>query len=85
MSPFGIAAGRVVLIGLGESNQFDELGAQAFGGRAWNEVAESGDEKALIAIDNISGSKLKASEISANAAYGVLLSSYRFDKYRTRE
>ncbi|MEE2661741.1 MAG: leucyl aminopeptidase [Pseudomonadota bacterium] len=85
MSPFGIAADRVVLIGVGESNKFDELGAQAFGGRAWKEVSESGDKKALIAIDNVSGSKLKPSEISASAAYGVLLSSYRFDKYRTRE
>lgn len=85
MAPFGIGADRVVLIGLGESTKFDELGAQSFGGNAWKEVGDSGDKEALIAIDTIKDSKLKASEISANAAYGALLSSYRFDKYRTRE
>ena len=85
MSPFGIGADRVVLIGLGEGVEFDELGAQAFGGRAWQEVGNTGDKDALIAIDAITESKLKASEISANAAYGALLSSYRFDKYRTQE
>ena len=85
MAPFGVGADRVVLIGLGENTKFDELGAQSFGGNAWKEVGDSGDKEALIAIDTIRDSKLKASEISANAAYGALLSSYRFDKYRTRE
>ena len=41
MSPFGIGADRVVLIGLGEGVEFDELGAQAFGGRAWQEVGNN--------------------------------------------
>ena len=53
--------------------------------RAWKAVAGTGDKSAMIAVDPIKGSKLKTWEISANAAFGALLGSYRFDKYRTRE
>jgi leucyl aminopeptidase len=85
MAPAGIGAGRVVLIGLGEADKFDDLAAQALGGRAYKAVSDTGDKTAVIAIDPVKGSKLKTAEISANAAYGALLGSYRFDKYRTKE
>ena len=85
MAPSGVGASRVVLIGLGEAERVDDLAAQTFGGRAWKAVAGTGDKTAMVAIDPIKGSKLKTWEISANAAYGALLGSYRFDKYRTRE
>lgn len=85
MSPAGVGAGRVVLIGLGDADRFDDLAAQALGGRAYKAVSATGDKSAVIAIDAVSGAKIKTSEISANAAYGALLASYRFDKYRTKE
>ena len=58
---------------------------RAFGGRAYSAVSGTGDKSAVIAIDAVSDAKIKTSEISANAAYGALLASYRFDKYRTKE
>ena len=70
---------------MGEAESFDERAAQAFGGKAWKAVADTGDKSTLFAIDPLKGSKLKTAEISANVAYGALLGSYRFDKYRTRE
>ena len=85
MAPSGIRASRVILIGLGEAEGFNDLAAQTFGGRAWKAVSSTGDKSAMIAVDPIKGSKLKTWEISANAAFGALLGSYRFDKYRTRE
>ena len=85
MSPAGIGATRVVLMGLGEAERFTDLTAQNFGGRAYKAVSATGDKSAVIAIDPISGAKVKTSEIAANAAYGALLASYRFDKYRTKE
>ena len=85
MSPAGIDASRVVLMGVGDASRFDDLAAQALGGRAYAAVSSTGDKSAVIAIDAVSGAKIKTSEISANAAYGALLASYRFDKYRTKE
>ena len=85
MAPSGIRASRVILIGLGEAEGFNDLAAQTFGGRAWKSVSSTGDKSAMIAVDPIKSSKLKTWEISANAAFGALLGSYRFDKYRTRE
>ena len=85
MAPGGVGASRVVLIGLGEANRFDDLAAQNFGGQAYKAVASGGDKSVVIAVDPVKGSKLTTAEISANAAYGALLGSYRFDKYRTTE
>ena len=85
MAPSGVRASRVILIGLGEAVRVNDLAAQTFGGRAWKAVAGTGDKSAMIAVDPIKGSKLKTWEISANAAFGALLGSYRFDKYRTRK
>ena len=48
-------------------------------------MSGTGDKAAVLAIDPVKGSGLKVSEISANAAFGALLGSYRFDKYRTKE
>ena len=73
MSPAGIGATRVVLMGLGEAERFTDLAAQNFGGRAYKAVSATGDKSAVIAIDPISGAKVKTSEIAANAAYGALL------------
>jgi leucyl aminopeptidase len=85
MSPSGVGASRIVMMGIGDAERFDDLAAQALGGRAYQTVSGTGDKASVIAIDPVKGSKLKISEISANAAYGALLGSYRFDKYRTKE
>ncbi len=85
MVPKGTGASRVVLIGLGEAARFDDLGAQNYGGQAYKAVSGSGDKTATIAIDPVKGAKISAAEIAAHAAFGALLGSYRFDKYRTKE
>ncbi len=85
MAPAGVAASRIVLMGLGEAERFDELGAEAFGGNGYKSVCSGGDKSAVVAVDPVAGSKLSVAQISARAAYGALLGSYRFDKYRTKE
>ena len=85
MAPSGVAASRVIMIGLGDADLIDELAAQSFGGQAWKSVASTGDKSALVAVDPISGSKLNVADLAANAAFGAVLGSYRFDKYRTLE
>lgn len=84
-APAGIGANRVALVGLGEEDSFDDLAAQAFGGHAYKAIRDGCDKSALIAVDPVKGSGLRASDIAANAAFGARLASYRFDRYRTRE
>ena len=84
-APAGIRANRVVLVGLGEEESFNDLAAQAFGGLAYKAILDGCDKSALIAADPVKGSGLRASDIAANAAFGARLASYRFDRYRTRE
>jgi len=85
LSPAGISAERILLVGVGKAADFDALAAQNLGGTVAAALAGAGDDKAAIAIDPVKGSSLSAAEFAANAAYGALLRSYRFDKYRTRE
>ena len=85
MAPSGVGASRVIMIGLGDPDTLDDLGAQSFGGLAWKAVASTGEKSASIAVDPVSKSELSAADLAANAAFGALLGSYRFDKYRTRE
>jgi len=84
-SPTGIKAERIVLVGIGKTADLDALTAQDIGGAVAGALANAGDTTAAMAIDPIKGSALTAAEFAANAAYGALLRSYRFDKYRTRE
>tara|TARA_B100000686_G_C16785522_1_gene974973 strand:+ start:626 stop:2125 length:1500 start_codon:yes stop_codon:yes gene_type:complete len=85
ITPVGLEEGRAVLIGLGDGSNINELEAQTLGGRAYKEVANCGDASAMLAIDPIEPSPLTTAELAANFAYGALLGSYRFDKYRTQE
>ncbi len=85
LSPSGIKAERIVLVGTGKVADLDALAAQNIGGAVAGALAGAGDTTVAIAIDPIKGSGLSAAEFAANAAYGALLRGYRFDKYRTRE
>jgi len=82
-APHGVAASRILLIGVGKGEDFDASAAQSAGGGACALLAN--DSAALLCADPVPGSKLSAAEIAANAGYGALLRSYRFDKYRTTE
>jgi leucyl aminopeptidase len=81
--PYGVLASQIVLIGIGKRQDFDALAAQAIGGRLY---AYCSAQKALhVMVDKIRGCELNPAEIGANIAFGALLRSYRFDKYRTNE
>jgi leucyl aminopeptidase len=85
LAPGGIAASRVVMVGLGKAKELDALAAQAIGGTIVGHLGKSGERTAAIAVDSPKGAKLKAVEMAANLAYGARLGSYRFDRYRTKE
>ena len=79
LAPPGLAASRILLLGLGEAGKFDARAAQAAGGTAAAALAATGDKAATVAL----GADIPG-EAAANLGYGALLRSYRFDKYRTR-
>ena len=86
LAPAGLGVARVVVAGVGATAKLDALAAQAAGGAAYGELARSGDEAALFAVEPLSGArKLKPADLAANLAFGARLASYRFDKYRTKE
>jgi len=85
IAPAVAAFSRIVMIGLGEARKLDAAKAEAAGGRLQAHLAASGESTATVLVDKVSGAKLSADEIAAHLAYGALLRSYRFDKYRTKE
>ena len=85
LAPQGVQASQILLVGLGKANAIDDLVAQSAGGIVVRELSKSVDTTASVVVDTIKGAKLSSSDFAANAAYGGLLRSYRFDKYRTKQ
>ena len=83
IAPAGIKASRIVLVGLGDAAEMDAVSAQNIGGALVAQL--SATATAAVAADPVRGAKVTEAEFAANLAYGALLRSYRFDKYRTKE
>ena len=79
LAPAGSDAARVVLVGAGKAEAFDDLAAENAAATAFSAVKTSG--LTTLRISLAGGDPGKA----AKAAFGVRLASYRFDKYRTKE
>ncbi len=84
-APPGVAASRVVLVGLGKAGDFDARAAQSVGGTIVSTLEKSGDSAATIAVDAADGAPIPPAATAANVGFGALLRGYRFDKYRTKE
>lgn len=85
LAPKGVKASHILLIGLGKPEEIDDLSVQNAGGNVVREFSRSVEATGYVVVDAIKGAKMSASDFAANLAYGGLLRSYRFDKYRTKE
>ena len=85
LTPPGIEAARILLIGLGKAESLDALTLQAIGGRTVAALNAAGEHAAAVAVDEIPGARIAVAEMAAHLAQGARLRAYRFDKYRTRE
>ncbi|MCW0181141.1 MAG: leucyl aminopeptidase [Zavarzinia sp.] len=83
LAPAGLDLDRIIVAGIGKPEALDALAAQALGGGLVARLALSGETAVQLMVDEIDGLPLPTAEIAANAGYGALLRSYRFDKYRT--
>ena len=73
----GAGLSKVVAIGLGKAADLAAAGAEAAGGAVAGPVGQ--EREAVIAADGLTPA------LAASFAMGVLLKSYRFDRYRTTE
>jgi leucyl aminopeptidase len=85
LAPPRLPVGRVLLVGLGKAAALDAAALQALGGNVLAQLNGVGESEASVALDRIDGMKLRPADAAANVAFGALLRSYRFDKYRTKE
>ncbi|MEM9168921.1 MAG: leucyl aminopeptidase [Pseudomonadota bacterium] len=85
LAPAGLDAPRVILIGGGAASDFSAHDAEAFGGAAAPALLRGRDKAGAVLFDEDAEYAEAADAIAAHMAFGALLRSYRFDKYRTTE
>ena len=85
VAPHGLKNSRVLLVGLGDPEKLEVRDLQELGGAAFARLARSGDRDIAFIIDAIKGASAEGTQRAAHYAYGALLRSYRFDKYRTKQ
>jgi len=78
-APAGHAAARIVLVGAGKREAFDEVGAEHAAANAYHAVKLSGLTVLRVAFADPTAGKPE------RAALGLRLAAYRFDRYRTKE
>ena len=83
VAPTGLDVARLLLVGIGAADGFDANGANNAGAAAYAAVQNSGETDLAVALDAHDGIAGDAGELAAEAAFGAMLRSYRFDKYRT--
>ncbi|HVZ90446.1 MAG TPA: M17 family peptidase N-terminal domain-containing protein, partial [Rhizomicrobium sp.] len=85
LAPAGVAASRIVLLGLGKASDFGARAAEEAAANAIGALSKSGESAATFEIDLPKGAKLKPAALAAHLAMGAKLKSYQFNKYRTKD
>ena len=78
VAPAGLEKARVLMVGVSDKG-WDAQAAEDFGASAYAAVKTSGATTLTLLLADVTG------EEGARAAFGAVLASYRFDKYRTTE
>jgi leucyl aminopeptidase len=84
VAPGGVDLNHILLIGLGKPDQITDITVQDAGGAIVAALGKNAAEVSVL-VDDLPGSSLAPSQVAAEIAFGALLRSYRFDKYRTKE
>ena len=84
LAPAGLAASRILLVGLGKPDALDEKALETIGAQIAAKLQTLGERSALFDIEAAKGMKAKGGEVAAHLAFGARLRSYAFDKYRTK-
>jgi leucyl aminopeptidase len=84
LAPSGMAASRLLLVGLGKPEALDEKALETIGAQVTARLLAVGETRASVEIDAPKGCKVKKGEIAAHLAFGAKLRSYAFNQYRTK-
>ncbi len=85
MGPAGTRIDRIMIVGLGKPGDLNDLALQKLGGQIQSSTRRAKRGTVAVAVDPIKDAKPDAATMAAEMAYGAMLASYRFDKYRTKE
>ena len=85
IAPAATNLDRVLLVGLGKSEDIDALRMQGVGGSIFAALAAKGNKTARVAVDPLETCSMSSAEMAAQLAEGAYLRSYRFDKYQTKQ
>jgi leucyl aminopeptidase len=85
LAPAQVDNSRLILFGLGKSDELSELDVEAAGGEVLARLNALGETQATVVLDTLPGSPVDAVEMAARMGFGARLRAYRFDKYKTRE
>ena len=78
LAPAGLANSRVLLYGTGGEEAMSDLAWEELGAKLLGRLNGVGEDAAALLVEG-------PAEGAVRAAYGALLQSYRFDRYRTKE
>lgn len=84
-APPALECNRLILVGLGERRKGKESHFQDIGGRVYASLSKTPDESVMFLLDDMEGEDINPVDAAAHLAYGCLLRSWRFDKYKTKE
>lgn len=82
-TPQSMGFARIGLLGL--KNDLTQLEAEELGGSLYDAIRAPSNENIHIHLDELSKSKLRHENAIAHIAYGLLLKSYKFDKYLSQK
>ena len=74
---------RVVAVGLGKAKDITAQSAEEAGAALYGALSK--EPRATVVLDDLKGAATEAGHMAAAVASGLVLKSYRFDKYRTQE
>jgi leucyl aminopeptidase len=83
LAPPGLDTQRIILLGTGKAPK--ELDRLLLGGSAFAQISARKGEAAGIVVDPADAGEGGAETFAADMAYGALLRSYTFKKYRTKK
>lgn len=85
LAPSTLECDRLLLLGMGKKQELTQKDFQDLGGKIYAYLSRTPDESVEINMTGIMGKNLSGAQAVAHMAYGALLRSWRFDKYRTKE
>jgi leucyl aminopeptidase len=85
IAPNDLKVRRILLVGFGKKDKLSEKSLQEIGGYIYKALAHTPDKEAVVHLDTLSTPAFNTAAMAANIAYGALLKSWRFDKYKTKE